>query len=266
MLQELLNRFARRFIKPLPLDFYEFGSAGFRNPVSRGNGRKRAGFQVSLAPAIVSLEDRILLSASIVVNNPTDTPVAGLTDLREAIAQANNNGGNQAITFDAIVFATAQTITLGGAQLELRDTTGTETITGPTAGVTVSGNNASRVFQVDVGVTASISGLTITSGKASNGDGGGIANWGNLTLRQCWVTSNTAVGDGGGLANFGSVVVTGSTFSYNAADNGGAIANLVNHQVQKLAPNLAVSDSTIVANIAASSLHNTYYDGQGGGG
>ena len=267
MLQELLSRLSRRFIKPLPLDFYQFGSAGFRNPGSRGNGRKRAGFQVSLAPAIVSLEDRILLSASIVVNNPTDTPVAGLTDLREAIAQANTNGGNQAIIFDAIVFATAQTITLGGAQLELRDTTGTATITitGPTAGVTVSGNNVSRVFQVDVGVTASISGLTITSGKASIGDGGGIANWGNLTLRQCWVTSNTAVGNGGGLANFGSVVVTGSTFSYNAADNGGAIANLVNHQVQKFAPNLAVRDSTIVANIAVSSLHNTYYDGQGGG-
>ena len=47
------------------------------------------------------------------------------------------------------VFATPQTITLGGAQLELSDTTGTETITGPAAGVTVNAGGASRVFQVD---------------------------------------------------------------------------------------------------------------------
>ncbi len=34
-------------------------------------------------------------------------------------------------------------------QLELSNTTGTQTITGPAAGVTVSGGGASRVFQVD---------------------------------------------------------------------------------------------------------------------
>ena len=60
-------------------------------------------------------------------------------------------------------------ITLAGTQLELTDTTGTETITGPKAGVTVSGGDQSRVFQVDGGVTASISGLTITGGKHQPG-------------------------------------------------------------------------------------------------
>ena len=47
------------------------------------------------------------------------------------------------------MFRTPQTITLGGTQLELSNTTGTETITGPAAGVTVSGGDTSRVFQVD---------------------------------------------------------------------------------------------------------------------
>ena len=47
------------------------------------------------------------------------------------------------------MFSTPQTITLAGTQLELSDTTGTETITGPAAGVTVSGGGLSRVFQVD---------------------------------------------------------------------------------------------------------------------
>src|SRR5215470_6527254 len=114
-------------------------------------------------PALEGLEDRWV--PSIVLNNATDTPVVGKTDLRQAIAQANAAGGNQTITFDPVVFASAQTITLGGTQLELTDTTGTETITGPAAGVTVSGGGLSRVFQIDGLVTASISGLTITGGN-----------------------------------------------------------------------------------------------------
>src|SRR5437762_9008218 len=88
-------------------------------------------------PALEALEDRWVPSTTIVVNNPTDTPVLGQTDLRQAIVQANTNGGDQAIVFDSTVFNTAKTITLTGGQLELSDPTGTETITGPAAGVTV---------------------------------------------------------------------------------------------------------------------------------
>ena len=89
------------------------------------------------------------------------------------------------------MFKTPQTITLSGTQLELSDTTGTETITGPKAGVTVSGNNASRVFQVDPNVTASISGLTISGGSAASG--GGLANYGTTTLTNCTVSGNSAI-------------------------------------------------------------------------
>ena len=90
------------------------------------------------------------------------------------------------------MFKTPQTITLTGTQLELSDTTGTETITGPKAGVTVSGGGLSRVFQVDAGVTASISGLTITGGKTA-GNGGGLYNdGGTATLTNCTVSGNSA--------------------------------------------------------------------------
>ena len=65
------------------------------------------------------------------------------------------------------MFGTPQTITLSGGQLELKDTGGTQTITGPAAGVTISGGGISRVFQVDGGVTASLSGLTISGGSAT---------------------------------------------------------------------------------------------------
>ena len=115
-----------------------------------------------MRPTVLALEDRRLLS-TFTVTSTLDNGSAGT--LRWAVGQANSAGGAETITFDKTVFKTPQTITLTGTQLELTDTTGTETITGPKVGVTVSGGEHSRVFQVDGGVTASISGLTITGGN-----------------------------------------------------------------------------------------------------
>src|SRR5262249_11755583 len=132
--------------------------------------------------------------AALVVNTTSDAlpPGAGLLSLREAIAFNNTSpSGNAPITFDNLVFATPRTITLTGRQLELSNPSGTATITGPAAGVTVSGNNASRVFQVDGLVTASISGMTITGGNAGNDAGGGLFNRGTLTLTNCTVSGNS---------------------------------------------------------------------------
>ena len=115
-------------------------------------------------------------------------------DLRYCINQANADDQANTIVFDSTVFSTPQTITLNGGQLELSDTSGTQTITGPAAGVTISGGGNSRVFQVDEGVTASISGLTISGGSMStgDGDGGGLANYGTATLTDCTLSGNTA--------------------------------------------------------------------------
>ena len=117
------------------------------------------------------------------------------------------------------MFNTPQTITLTGGQLELTDTTGPTTITGPAAGLlTVSGNGPSRVFQVDGGVTASISGLTITGGNAAGNGGGLCNNGGTLTLTDCTVSGNSASGSGGGLFNVGgTATLTDCTVSGNSA-------------------------------------------------
>jgi hypothetical protein len=163
-------------------------------------------------PGLELLEDRCV--PSIVVNNPTDTPAAGLTDLREAIAQANAMGGDQMIVFDSTVFNTPQTITLSGTNLELSDMTGMVTITGPAAGVTVSGGGLSQVFQVDSGVTATFLGLTITGGLTASG--GGLNNSGTTTLSDCTISGNSAA-RGGGLYNSGSLTLTDCTVSGNRA-------------------------------------------------
>jgi hypothetical protein len=179
---------------------------------------------VRARPALEVLEDRWV--PSIIVNNSTDTPVAGETDLREAIAQANTNGGDETITFDPTVFATAQTITLTQGQLELTDTTGTETITGPAVGVTVNGAGLSRVFQVDASVTASLSGLTISGGNAGYGDGGGLLNLGTTTLTNCTLRGNSAV-NGGGLATPSLTISSAtSTTGFTIPTNNDLIAGL----------------------------------------
>ena len=169
-----------------------------------------------MRPTLMALEDRRLLS-TIVVNNPTDTPIVGEIDLRQAIAQANSNGGDETIVFDKTVFKTPQTITLAGTQLELTDTIGTETIVGPKKGVTVSGGGKSRVFQVDSGVTASISGMTIAGGKTAGGGGGLHNDGGTLTLTNCTVSDSSSVQGGGLYSLNGTTTLTDCTVSGNSS-------------------------------------------------
>ncbi len=164
----------------------------------------------------------------LVVNTAADGAECplGELDLRGAVNLANIQSGTQTITFDPTVFATAQTITLTQGQLELSNTSGTETIMGPGAGVTVSGGGISRVFQIDSGVTASISGLTISGGSTTE-SGGGLANYGTTTLTDCALSGNSAGNNGGAIDNYaGPVTLTNCTISGNfASSNGGGFNN-----------------------------------------
>ena len=84
----------------------------------------------------------------LVVNTTTDGTASPFGDLslRQAVNLANVLDAAESITFNATAFATAQTITLDGNQLELSDSGGPVTVTGPSAGVTISGGGLSRVF------------------------------------------------------------------------------------------------------------------------
>ena len=93
--------------------------------------------------------------------------------------------------------------------------------------MTVSGGDAVRVFQVDDGVTASLSGLTITGGSTS-GDGGGLYNDGGIvTLTSVTLVSNLAAVVGGGIFNTrrGTITISPCTISGNSASSGGGIYN-----------------------------------------
>ena len=199
------------------------------------------------------LEERVVLSPATIytVDLTTDTgPMSagsgsGTTgDLRYVInqADANTNTAGSIIQFDPAVFATAQTITLSSSlgTLDLTETAGREVIDGPTAGVTVSGGNAVGVFSVSPGVNASLSDLTITGGSASM-FGGGLYNWGTLTLTDCTVSGNAALSRGGGLYNRGTLTLTGCTVSGNSVGFGGGLFNM---------GTLTLTDCTVSGNSA----------------
>ena len=93
-------------------------------------------------------------------------------------ANANTNTAGSMIEFESTVFnaSSPQTITLTST-LSLSETDGPEVIDGPGASiVSVSGGNAVGVFKVATKATATIQGVTITEGKNTSSDGGGLEN------------------------------------------------------------------------------------------
>ena len=186
----------------------------------------------------------------------TTTADSGVGSLRDAIGSANGNAGGTVdiITFAPSFYSSPQTITLTGGEIPITDGIN---IQGPGANLlTVSGNNASRLFNIDNSdlsqITATISGLTLSSGSTA-GDGGAIQFADEcLNLIEDHVTASTAGGKGGGVAasSAGAVLnVTRSTIANNKAgsDGGGAYmtgailggtANILN---STLAKNTAVS-------------------------
>ena len=180
-------------------------------------------------------------------NIVTNTNDSGAGSLRAGIAAATNG--------DTITFAAAlsgQTITLTSIQLEILKNV---TIDGHALAskITISGNSSTRVFVVDVGVTATLDSLIITQGWVEGCCGAGLLNYGTLTITNSLFSANTNDnGTGGAIMNIapGALTLTGSTISGNSAFNGGGIGN---------ANQMTITNSTISANSsgdAGGGIHN----------
>ncbi len=157
-------------------------------------------------------------SNTLTVNTTADS---GPNSLRGAIANASDG--------DTIVFDSSlanQTITLTSGELVINKNL-TIQWTG-SGSLTVSGNNATRVFNISSDKTVQISGLTIANGNTDL-VGGGIFNSGVLTMTNCTVSGNSAGNGGGGIRNEGKLTMTNCTVSGNSANtfggDGGGISN-----------------------------------------
>src|SRR5688500_11391406 len=112
--------------------------------------------------------------------------------------------------------------------------------------VTISGNNATRIFNVETNVTLALTNLTLTGGmhRGSDRPNGGLPGYGGaiwnrggtLVISHCVLSNNVAIGgngtdstipgDGGAaaggaiLSEYGTVTIISSTISSNAAVGG----------------------------------------------
>jgi hypothetical protein len=141
----------------------------------------------------------------------TNTNDSGPGSLRQAIADA---APDDAIAFDVVL--AGQTISLTTGELFIdKDLS----ISGPSGGITVSGSNASTVFEIG-DATVTLNQLTISNGHAL--DGGGIVNNGDLTLFKSTVSKNIAF-RGGGIFNGGTLTVSYSALRDNSGVLGGGL-------------------------------------------
>jgi CSLREA domain-containing protein len=244
-----------------------------RSPWRRDSGKYRLGRSSKAQLFLESLETRLLPAVTLVINSLADnTNVDGLVTLREAIEAANANmtvgdavhdgsGGIDTINFDPSVFAAPQTITLTLGELPISDSL---TITGPAAALTISGNNASRIFNIDDGNSASeidvqLTGLTLTGGRPVDvPSGGAITNAENLSMSGCTVTQNTTFGDGGGILNTGTATLSDCIVTNNEA-SGGAGGGLYN------AGTATLNNCFVLNNGAAFTQTGDMSAGDGGG-
>src|SRR5262245_6116726 len=219
-------------------------------PFFRESRQRPARLKPSFMPSLESLEDRTVPSTLTVLNNLD----RGAGSLRYAIGHSRDG--------DAIVFdpgLNGQTITLTSGALVVKSSLDIE---GPGPNLlAISGNDASRVFDLSAGLTVTIAGLTITHGRAAgNWGGGSLVNIGGaLCLVNDVFSSNRAIGSnantslGGGAItnrNGGQLTIAATTFSDNQTlgreggyGEGGAIYNV-------LASAATITESTFTGNRA----------------
>src|SRR5947208_14283544 len=171
-----------------------------------------------------SLHTVLLVTAGIVSSAPalysatltvSTTSESGSGSLRQAILDANAMPGD-----DTVQITATGTIVLSSPLPQITDNI---VLNGPGANLlTVSGNNAVRVFITRSGTTNVFSGISIASGLATNGaNGAAIENAGDLTLISCAVAnSHTLAGLGGGIYNSGNLNLFNSMVASNSVTGG----------------------------------------------
>ncbi len=155
--------------------------------------------------------------------NVTNTNSSGAGSLKQAIISANSDASSANVILASSI---SGTITLDSTLIIKKSLT----IAGPsTGGLTISGNSAYRIFEIQNNITVILQNLVLQNGQISNG-GAAISNFGTTTISNCSFTNNKIVGgmgQGGAIwSNGGPLTVSGCTFSGNQSttNTAGAVA------------------------------------------
>ena len=211
-------------------------------------------FQVKIAAAGIFYVDTFLDTVDASVGNGQAKDSAGRTSLRAAIQEANalkpqpvkiflqtgtyplsiasviDAGVNYPVPPTGSGYDAPTGLQWSNASSGDLDLEGNITLVG--LGVnrtTIDAAGIDRVMKVYAGATASITGLTLTGGKApTNHSGGAILNSGNLSLDLITIKNNEAIGGpvslGGGIAHWnGNLNLYRSTLDSNQAIGGGGV-------------------------------------------
>ncbi|CAA9381394.1 MAG: hypothetical protein AVDCRST_MAG93-9201, partial [uncultured Chloroflexia bacterium] len=201
-------------------------------------------------------QPRVARAVSSIVTNTNDS---GPGSVRQAILDANGAAGA-----DTITFGVAGTITLTSGELPITSDIG---ITGPGASsLTISGNNASRIFNITAG-TVSIAGVTLSQGNVGGAAGSAIVNRGVLTVSNGRFVNNNR-SSAGTIWSDGTLTVQESTFSGNVANNGPGIyaGGIVTIERSTFSGNNAdVSDGGAIYAAGTMTISNSTFSGNSGG-
>lgn len=208
------------------------------------------------------------------VSNTADTPIgqacAGFTNcsLREAVTSTELNGGPDAILVSGGTYA------LTNGQLTITDDLQVARVGASAA--TISGNNASRIFDVTGGDFV-LRFLTLTDGRVAGQNGGAIRGAAGTTIavESATISSSDAVGTtaaaGGAIFSLGAVTIgvasgstTGSAITGNSATASSAGSQVLGGGVAVSGAALTIgARTTITGNDAVAA--NTASDAFGGG-
>jgi predicted outer membrane repeat protein len=141
--------------------------------------------------------------------------------------------------------------------------------------LTIAAGRENRVLSLPRGATATLDGITISRGHVVDGNGGGIAMSGTLTLNNSTITGNTAEnapghlrGRGGGIYNEGTVVLTGSAVEGNTAtpSGGGIYSNgTVVLTDSRVSENTAEDSGGGIFDLGDMAISNSTVDGNSAG-
>ena len=183
---------------------------------------------LTLTAPTTSLNQAITLKPGSTLNGTATTVNVGATGTVQNGVDAALAGGT--VNLAAATYTLAQEVAIN-KNITVRGAAANTT--------TVSGNNASRVFNVRSNITATLDKMTIANGNTTSNpysnNGAGIYNEGQLTLSNSIISQNTAASfkpldepRGGGVFNSGTLNVVDTVISNNtstASSYGGGIAS-----------------------------------------